>query len=127
MTRRPPTRFRGATSLAIISLAVAALFGAARYAERNDQYAPTGVAVSVADASHFDSFIGRAKLATPRFSATRQVRERRGVIDAVLLGGALALAANLWRRRVERRLLHQFRVNAVFARRRGPPLLHLAR
>jgi hypothetical protein len=126
VTRRPPTRFRRATSLAIIALAVAALFGATYVAERDAKYASTGVAVSVADASHVHSFIGRAKLATSRLSAARQVREWRGVIDAVLLGGALAVAANLWRRSVERRLLHQFRVNAVFARRRGPPLLHLA-
>ena len=119
---------RGTTSLAIVTLSVAALFGATRLAERTDEHAPARVAVSAAEvSSHSNSFVTRSKLITSRFGATRSVREWRVVTDAFLVGAGLVLAANLWRRRAGGRLHDQLRVDAVFARRRGPPLLHIAR
>ncbi len=127
MTRRPPIGIRGTTSLAIALLSVAA-FGATHLAEHTDEHAPSRVAVSVAAvSSHSNSFVTRSRVATSRFGATRSVREWRLVTDAILVGAGLALAANVWRRRAGGRLHDQLRVDAVFARRRGPPLLHLAR
>ena len=128
MTRRSPTRLRGAIALAIVSLAVASLVGAAHSADRNDEHAFNRVAISAPNASsHTNSFARRSRVATPRFAATRPIRERHIVTAALLLGLGLAIAADLWRRRADARLHHQLRVDAVFARRRGPPLLQLAR
>jgi len=119
---------RGTTSLAIVTLSVAALFGATRLAECTDTHARARVGVSAAHVSpHSNSFATRSNLVTSRFGATRSVREWRVVTDAFLVGAGLVLAANLWRRRAGGRLHDQLRVDAVFARRRGPPLLHLAR
>jgi len=128
MMRRPQIRSRGTTSLAIVSLSVAALLGATHLAERTGEHAPARVAISVAEVpSHSNSVVTRSKLMTSRFGATRSVREWRVVTDAFLLGAGLVLAANLWRRRAGGRLHDQLRVDAVFARRRGPPLVHIAR
>src|SRR4029079_14551499 len=100
MMRRPQIRSRGTTSLAILSLSVAALLGATHLAERTGEHAPARVAISVAEVpSHSNSVVTRSKLMTSRFGATRSVREWRLVTDAFLLGAGLVLSANLWRRR----------------------------
>ena len=126
-TRLPSTRLRGAIALAIVSLCVASLFGAARLTEPVDTLSGARAIVSEADVtSHSAVLATRSKFSASRFASTRSAREWRVIIDVFLLTAGLALAASRWCRRPDGRVHHRLRIDAVFARRRAPPLLHFA-
>jgi hypothetical protein len=125
MDKLSSTRLRGATALAILSLCVASVFGAARLTEPVDLSSGARSAVSAAEVtSHSAVLVVRSKLSTSRYAATRSAREWRVIIDIFLLTAGFALAAALWYRRPDNRLHRRLRIDAVFARRRAPPLLH---
>jgi hypothetical protein len=128
MTRFHPTRLRVAIAPAIVLLLAASLFGVIHGVEHVNEHAVDSVAVSTADApSHATLFVGHSKLTSSRIVAARPSRGSLVVTDALLLGAALAGAADLYRRRSDARLRDHLRVDAVFARRRGTPAVHLAR
>jgi hypothetical protein len=129
MTRSCPTRLRNAIAPAIVVLFVASLFGITRGVEHvNEHTAFERVAVSAANApSHATSLAGRSQLTSSHIVTARPSLGSLVVTDAFLLGAALALTADLYRRRFDARLRERLRSGAVFVRRRGPPALHLAR
>jgi hypothetical protein len=124
MNKPSSTRLRGAIALAIASLCVASLFGAARLTEPVDPHSGARAVVTADATSHSAVLVARAKLSISRFAATRSAREWRVIIDVLLLTAGFALAAALWFRRPDGRLHRRLRIDAVFARRRAPPLLH---
>jgi hypothetical protein len=108
----------------IALLAVASLFGVSRAVEHATRRGIDRVAVSAGDtSSHPALLVGRTKLTAPRAVGTKPSREWRLTIDALLVSAALALAADLSHRSFDARRRDQRRVDSIFARRRGPPLV----